>query len=380
VVGNYERFATPTDKKSRVRGNAPVAGGHSLAELPAEITTPGPGQIKAMIINCGNPVVSGPDGAALDAALAQLDLLVVLDIVQRESHRHAHWLLPAAHWLERDDLLWVFAGGQDEPWVQYGRRAVDPPPGVREEWTVLLDLALAMKVPMFGKKGFNGFVKATRLAAKVTRRPGLAFHARWLSRLLVATGRKLKWKEIMEHPHGLVYGRKEFGHVRKNLKTPDGRVQLAPPAIVAEARRLLGTHPPLAPDGFPLLMITRRRKDSMNSWLNDLPGLHKHRDGEKTNVIEINPSDAAPLGIQTGDRVSLTSACNTITLPAVVSDAVRPGVVAVEHGWGSRVFDPRGGAEPIGFGANRNLLVSNEIVDPLSQTPAMNSTWVRLEV
>ena len=47
------------------------------------------------MINCGNPVVSGPDGAKLDNALAQLDLLVAIDLVQRESHRHAHWCCPS---------------------------------------------------------------------------------------------------------------------------------------------------------------------------------------------------------------------------------------------------------------------------------------------
>src|SRR5689334_5932196 len=98
-------LAKPPSHKSRLRGSDLVAGAHALAELPDEITTPGPGQIRAMVINCGNPVVSGPHGAKLDAALAQLDLLVAIDLVQRESHRHAHWLLPAAHWLERDDLL-----------------------------------------------------------------------------------------------------------------------------------------------------------------------------------------------------------------------------------------------------------------------------------
>ena len=91
--------------KSRLLGRDMVAGAHALSELPAEITTPGPGQIRAMVINCGNPVVSGPDGAKLDRAFEQLDLLVAIDFVQRESHRHAHWLLPAVHWLERDDLL-----------------------------------------------------------------------------------------------------------------------------------------------------------------------------------------------------------------------------------------------------------------------------------
>ena len=89
-----------------------------------------------MVINSGNPVVSGPDGAKLDAALAQLDLLVVIDFVQRESHRHAHWLLPAVHWLERNDLPAFTSSMHDEPFVQYGVKAVEPPPGAREEWRI----------------------------------------------------------------------------------------------------------------------------------------------------------------------------------------------------------------------------------------------------
>ena len=109
-------------------GREMVAGAHALSELPDEITTPGPGQIRAMVINCGNPVVSGPDGAKLDEALEQLDLLVAIDFVQRESHRHAHWLLPAVHWLERDDLLAFTSSMHDEPYVQYGAKAVEPPP------------------------------------------------------------------------------------------------------------------------------------------------------------------------------------------------------------------------------------------------------------
>ncbi|WP_264001503.1 molybdopterin-dependent oxidoreductase, partial [Mycolicibacterium gadium] len=124
-------FAKPVDHRSRVQGRPMVAGHHGLDELPGEITTPGPGQIRVMVINAGNPVVSGPDGARLDAALGQLDLLVVIDFLQRESHRHAHWLLPAAHWLERDDLLALTSGLHDEPYVQYGRRAIDPPDDAR---------------------------------------------------------------------------------------------------------------------------------------------------------------------------------------------------------------------------------------------------------
>jgi formate dehydrogenase len=54
-------------------------------------------------------------------------------------------------------------------------------------------------------------------------------------------------------------------------------------------------------------------------------------------------------------------------------------VVVVDHGWGSRIFDPRGGSPPESYGANRNLLIDGGPVDPLSQTAALSSSYVGLE-
>ena len=68
-----------------------------------------------------------------------------------------------------------------------------------------------------------------------------------------------------------------------------------------------------------------------------------------------------------------------IELAASVSDRPRRGVVVVDHGWGSRIFDPRGGAQPQSYGANRNLLVDGGPVDPLSQTSALSSSYVGVE-
>jgi formate dehydrogenase len=62
-----------------------------------------------------------------------------------------------------------------------------------------------------------------------------------------------------------------------------------------------------------------------------------------------------------------------------VNDRPRPGVVVVDHGWGSRIFDPRGRSEPESYGANRNLLIDGEAVDPLSQTSALSSSYVGVE-
>jgi formate dehydrogenase len=367
--------------KSRLAGREMVAGAHAVSELPDEITTPGPGQIKAMLINCGNPVVSGPDGAKLDEALAQLDLLVAIDFVQRESHRHAHWLLPAVHWLERDDLLAFTSNMHDEPYVQYGAKAVDPPPGARQEWRIFVDLAIAMRKPLFGAKGLNGFIRATRRLARLTRRPALEFGPHWIDRLVVATGRKvngrrIKWRDVMAHPHGWVLGPREFGHFGDALRTDDKKVHAAPPEFVSRTRELLAEPSPQAPTGYPFQLANRRNRHSMNSWLNELPGLHP---SGKHNEVVIHPDDAVALGISDGDRVKVFSAVGAIELEASVNERPRRGVVVIDHGWGSRIFDPRGGSQPESYGANRNLLIDGGPIDPLSQTAALSSSYVGVE-
>jgi len=325
--------------KSRLAGRDMVAGAHALSELPEEITTPGRGQIKAMLINCGNPVVSGPDGAKLDKALAQLDLLVAIDFVQRESHRHAHWLLPAVHWLERNDLLAFTSNMHDEPHLHYGAKAVEPPQGARQEWRIFVDLAIAMRKPLFGAKGLNGFIKATRRLARLTRQPALEFGPHWIDRLVVATGRRvngrrIKWRDVMAHPHGWVLGPREFGHFREALRTDDKKVHAAPPEFVRRARELLAEPGPQPPAEYPFQLANRRNRHSMNSWLNELPGLHP---SGKRNVVVIHPDDAAALGISDGDRVRVSSPVGAIELSASVNERPRRGVVVIDHGWGSRV-------------------------------------------
>jgi formate dehydrogenase len=372
----FDMMAKPMTHRSRVQGREMVAGHHGIDELPGEITTPGKGRVRALILNAGNPVVSGPNGAKLDAALAQLDLLIVLDLVQRESHRHAHWLLPVPHWLERDDLHSLTSGLQDQPYAHYGPRAVEPPPGTREEWRFWTDLTLALGKPLFGYRGVNTFIKATRKLARRTGRPGLEFTPHWIDRLLVASGRKVRWRDIMSHPHGYVFGERQFGNLQKALKTKDKKIHAAPPEFLARTRELLATPREEAPAGYPFQLGNRRNRHAMNSWLNELPSLH--RSGKRNEAV-LNAADAAELGIATGDMVRVSSPLGAIEVPARVSEDPRRGLVLVDHGWGSRVFDPRGATAPVSYGVNRNLLIDGSKLDPLSQTPALSSSWVAVE-
>lgn len=375
-IGKVLAMVAPSTKhRSRVRGLPAIVGYHAVAELPDEINTPGPGQIKAMLIAFGNPVVSGPDGRALDEALAALDFLVAIDIVQRESHRHADWLIPGTHWLERSELSPVLASLQEVPYIQYGAQALDKPEGVLEEWEFCEALAAAMGRNLFGKPGVNRFIALTKKLARWTNRPGLAMNPDWVVRGMLAAGRRVKYADIIKAPHGLVYGPRRYGDLAKVLRTPDKRVRIAP-AMFIEATREALRRRPIEGDEFPLLLANKRTREAMNSWLNESPGLRAQQD----NAIEIHPDDADQVGIRDGDRVRVISKTNSIELPAMVTTAIRPGVVCSPHGWGGRHFDPHTGTAVGQLGTNRNLLVDNQRIDPLSQLPVFNSTAVRVEL
>ncbi|MGZ8807868.1 MAG: molybdopterin-containing oxidoreductase family protein, partial [Mycobacterium sp.] len=321
---------------SRVAGRPAIEGCHSLAELPGEIQTPGRGQVRALFIDHGNPVISGPQGDELDQALGSLDLLVAIDMVQRESHRHADWLIPGTHWLERGELAPYAAVTQELPFAQYATQALEPPPKVKPEWHFYEGLGRAMGLPKYGPDD----------------RP---FNPERAWRQAVERGGRTTWEELLAHPHGIILGDKEFGHARGIVNLPDHRIQLAPGRFLAEARRQLACEVVTTPRDRPFQLGNRRRLSSMNSYLNDLPGTRRLID---RNQLEINEDDAAALGLKGGDRARVRSLAGAIELDVVVTDSPRPGVVVVEHGWGSRVFDPSGGVLPDQQGANRNLLTA----------------------
>ena len=140
--GRGVRFGRRT---SRVRGAPEMFGEYPAACMAEEIETPGDGRIRAMVTVAGNPVVSTPDGARLDRALASLDFMVSIDIYRNETTRHADVILPAPPMLTK--------GHYDLALYQLAiRNVANYSPPVREpvahempEWEVMIRLgAIAM--------------------------------------------------------------------------------------------------------------------------------------------------------------------------------------------------------------------------------------------
>jgi formate dehydrogenase len=340
---------------SRVRGLAPVVGMHGIAELADEILTPGEGQVRALIMTGGNPVAASADGTKLAGALAGLDLLVSIDLFQRESHVTADWLIPGDHFLERDDLHVGIHALNDRPFIQSARAAVPRPDGVWPEWQFFKAVADAMGLTLFGGK--------------------IDPHPDSLARNMLAVGGQVTLEDIRSAEHGLEFGERRLGHLWAYLRDHDVTVRLCPDDLATCLRTELANHRSANSTG-GYQIISRRRNGMMNSWLAETSG--NSPTDSVANEAEISRQDAARDGISDGDILRLRSKAGEISARAKLSHAIRPGVLVLAQGWGSPLFDPENGKEVSRRGNERNKLVSDLDLDPLSAVPRLNGTWVEI--
>ena len=74
----------------------------------------------------------------------------------------------------------------------------------------------------------------------------------------------------------------------------------------------------------------------------------------------------------------MRSRVGQVTLPVEVTDAIRPGVVSIPHGWGHDLPGMRLGVASEHAGVNSNLLADDELFDPLSGTAVLNGIPVEV--
>jgi anaerobic selenocysteine-containing dehydrogenase len=347
--------ATYGKRRSRIGGFPDVIGNLPASLLPREIGTPGEGQIRALFVSAGNPVLSVPDGAALERALGSLDLCVSLDLYVNETNRHADYVLPATTFYEREDVPLAFLGLFTTPFIQVTDAVVDPPGECRQEWAVIDDLARRIGVAPYS----DGRL---RRVAKLGLRPGPKRVVDFLLRtgpggdLFGLRRRGLSLQKLRRHPHGLVLADQIATDVLGDrLRTPGRRLRLCPPEIAEEIARLASANG--SDHEFPLRLIGMRELRSHNSWMHNAPLLMR---GGRTHALRVHPDDAAANGLEDGDPATIESKDGAVTVPVKVTDEMTPGAVALPHGWGHR-----GGwrlANEHG-GANVNLLAGGAPAD-----------------
>ena len=156
------------------------------------------------------------------------------------------------------------------------------------------------------------------------------------------------------------------------LRTPSGKIELAPSALLADLPRAWADLDAPAPR---LAVIGRRDVRSNNSWMHNLPVLAK---GPFRCTALVHPEDARRLGLLDGGQAHIVSEHGAIKAQVEVSDEMMPGVVSLPHGWG---HDQPGTQLKLAAerpGVNLNALFGNAARDPLSGNAVLSGVAVRI--
>ena len=390
--------------QSRVRGLPEVLGELPVSALAEEIDTPGEGQVRALITAAGNPLVSTPNAARLERAIEGLDFMLSLDIYVNETSRYANVVLPAPDPLERshyDLALYQFAARNV---ANYSPAVFERDRGLIAEEEILLRLTGI--VTGQGADADTDAIDDAVCAALIARAAGTADSLiegrdpaeiaaaleprrgpERILELMLRTGAHgdgfgsrpggLTLERLEASPHGVDLGAHE-PRLPGVLRTPSGKIELAPEPIIADVARLSAR---LEAGGWngagpEMVLIGRRQLRSNNSWMHNLNALVK---GKDRCTALVNPVDAERLGLTDGGRVRLRSAAGELEAPVEVSDEMMPGVVSLPHGWGHDASGARLRVAAGHAGVNSNLAADESRVDAPSGNAVLNGIPVSLE-
>ncbi|UCF85736.1 MAG: molybdopterin-dependent oxidoreductase [Desulfobacteraceae bacterium] len=299
--------------------------------------------LKGIIMTAANPVINNPNSSKVAKALSSLDLLVVNDLFLTETAKLAHYVFPAATFLERSELHFY-----PKYHLVALTRKVAEISGVHDEYSLWHDLAHRL--------GFGLEYFPWENEEQVNR---------WI---LEPTGISLE--ELQNHPEGIVYRPLRYKKFEaRPFPTRSGKVEFTSPYLkelnLSEISEYIPPrylrHPQ---NDFPLVLNTGARHPLYyHSRYHNIPKFLK---AFQAAQVEMNPADAERLGVENTERVRVISEIGSVEVRAKIVDAAQllPGFVEIPHGWQD---------------GNVNLVTFDNINDPISGFPLLKAVPVRIE-
>jgi anaerobic selenocysteine-containing dehydrogenase len=357
-----EQAARTLGAAERPLGPAVTAGHVTAYDMYRAILTTQPYPVKGFMAFGTDVLMGNGDPLQGKAALEALDFYVHVDLFANPSAALADLLLPAASCWERAALRpSLGAGGELATWAQFREPVVQPLYESRSEVAVIFDLAtqLGLSEDFFNsdiEAAYNHELTPSGLTLQQLRQHPMGLRARGetlfrkYAEMDVATGQ----------PHG-------FSTPTRKAEIHSihfARAGYAPLPIYREPIGSPLDHPDLD-QAYPLVLTFFRLVQYCDVQHRNIPRLRRQ---VPEPFLEIYPKTAVSLGIEDEDWLMLETAIGAIRLKARYKASLHPGVVCTAHGWwqacqelGLPGYDPFGPK-----GANANLLVSNEAIDPIS--------------
>ena len=293
------RAAPPLLAGPRSRPELPrVAGQLPAVALVDEIEA---GNVRVLVVAGGNPLRAFPSPERTRRALASLDALVVIDVIDSELTALATHVLAATGQLERADLT-LAEHVSLRSGIQSTRAVVEPVAGRRPVWWILGSLAQRSGRDLLGGVDPDSLTDEAFLSGLLARSPVSASE-------VFATG-----------AHGCDVAA-EYGWVTSSM-LPDGRFRIAPAPFLER----LAAHAGAAAARPPLVLVPRRE----GAWSNSV----QYATGAVQAIMHVHPRDATAAGLAAGDVVEVRSAHGTMSATARLDEGLLPGVVSCTHGQG----------------------------------------------
>ncbi|MEU1209406.1 molybdopterin-dependent oxidoreductase [Nocardia sp. NPDC005825] len=360
---------------SRVRGLPDMSGEFPVVALAEEISTPGDGQIRGLVTLSGNPVLSTPNGRAMDAALEQLDFMVSIDFYLNETTRHADVILPPVSALERDNCDLLLRATAVRNTAKYSPAVIPKSADARHDWEIFRDLGLAYMHYRAGSglAAIRGRFDIRRVVAEAK----LRLPPRMIVDLALRTGRyKLSVGKLLAAPSGMDLGPLRPG-MEHRLRTADRRIHLLP-SLIRDGLRSLRSEiaaDTALDDDLPLRLIGRRNVRSNNSWEHNSGRLVA---GPARHQLLIHPNDAARYGVANGPA-QLRSRIGAIRVDVEQTTNIMEGTVSLPHGFGHNRPGVRLTVASKVAGESVNDITDPLRIDELCGTAAFSGQHVAIE-
>lgn len=306
--------------EARIRDLRGYRGEMPAATLAEEILTPGDGQIRALIVSGGNPVVAFPDHELTMKAMEDLDLLVVIDYRMTPTAELADYVIAPTLPLERADVPHLMDRWFRAPYTNYTEPVVERDGDVLNEWEVFWELAsrLGSTLPLPGGSPDMSVRPDTDEIIDRT------YH-----------GSRMPLDEVRANRRKVHLDKKLV--VEPADEGASARFTPAPDDLMAELAEVLAETPDTFAgrdvSAYPFRLVSRRLKHVLNSTGTELPGLARKG---TTNPAYMNPADMRDLGLTSGDVIEISSPKSSLLGVVEEADDVKRGVISMAHSWGGR--------------------------------------------
>jgi anaerobic selenocysteine-containing dehydrogenase len=364
--------ASPLGRTARVVNMSLL--GHALT---ARESYGGGPAVHALFVYNSNPAVIAPDQSRVLAGLARADLFTVVhDQFLTDTADYADIVLPATTFLEHKDVQ----GAYGHYYVQLSEAAIAPVGEARSNVTLFSELArrCGFTEPCFEDSEDDLIAQALRagrsdqpaLMQGITEESLHAAGGHQRLRFPIEQGEEAKpFQPFSDGIFPTPSGKIEFYSSSFAAQGLDPLPGFVPPresrhgAIFASGS-VSGSHP--GRDSYPLEFLPRKADNYMNSTFANQPG-HQKMESATASRLEMHTDDARARGIATGDQVVVENDRGQLTMTALVSARVSPGVVASRMQWNK--------LSPGGMGVNQ--LTSQQLTD-FGGGPTFYSTLVEV--